>query len=72
MSGGGILDLEDTVVSSESYEVARLAVEGTLKAVDLVMKGKFRNAFALVRPPGHHAVKTSAMGFSYFKATLVS
>jgi len=71
-SGGGLLDLEDTVVSPESYEVARLAVGGTLKAVDLVMAGKFRNAFALVRPPGHHAGPYYAMGFCVFNNIAVA
>jgi acetoin utilization deacetylase AcuC-like enzyme len=64
--GGGLLDTGDTVVSPESFEVALHAVGGTLKAVDFVMDGKSRNAFALVRPPGHHASKFSALGFCIF------
>lgn len=62
-AGGGLLDLQDTVVSSESFEVAMYAVGGTLKAVNLVMERKFENAFALVRPPGHHAAKFRSLGF---------
>ncbi len=66
-SGGGLLDVEgDTVASPESYDVALYAVGGTLKAVNLVMKGRFQNAFALVRPPGHHAGKYSTCGFCIF------
>ena len=65
-SGGGILDLGDTVVSPESCEVARLAVGGALKAINLVMKGRSKNAFAVVRPPGHHAGPYYAMGFCIF------
>jgi acetoin utilization deacetylase AcuC-like enzyme len=53
----------DTVVSSESYRVARLAVEGTLAAADGIMTGQFTNAFCAVRPPGHHAESDRAMGF---------
>jgi acetoin utilization deacetylase AcuC-like enzyme len=49
--GGGLLDLGDTVVSSKSYEVSRYAVGGVLDAVNLVLRKKFRNAFALTTWP---------------------
>jgi acetoin utilization deacetylase AcuC-like enzyme len=65
-AGGGLLDSEDTVASAKSFEVALYAVGGTLKAVDLVMKGEFENAFAAVRPPGHHAERFRAFGFCIF------
>jgi acetoin utilization deacetylase AcuC-like enzyme len=71
-SGGGMLDSEDTVVSPSSFEVALYAVGGTLKAVDLVMSGKFQNAFALVRPPGHHAEKFRALGFCIFNNVAIA
>jgi acetoin utilization deacetylase AcuC-like enzyme len=64
--GAGLLDKEDTVVSAQSYEVARLAAGGAVKAVDMVMEGKVRNAFAFVRPPGHHAGPDYPMGFCIF------
>ena len=65
--GGDFLDVEeDTVASPKSFEVALYAVGGTLKAVDLVVAERFQNAFALVRPPGHHAGKYSAGGFCIF------
>jgi acetoin utilization deacetylase AcuC-like enzyme len=70
--GGGLLDREDTVVSPESYDVARLAAGGTVKSVDLVMTGKFRNAFAFVRPPGHHAGPDYPMGFCVFNNVAVA
>jgi acetoin utilization deacetylase AcuC-like enzyme len=70
--GGGMLDREDTVVSPESYDVARFAAGGTVKAVDLVMTGKFRNAFAFVRPPGHHAGPDYPMGFCVFNNIAVA
>ena len=63
--GGGWLDA-DTVVSPASYDVARYAAGGAIAAVDAVMKGKVESAFALVRPPGHHALRWEAMGFCLF------
>lgn len=71
-SGGGLLDLEDTIASRESYEVALYAVGGALKAVNLVMKRRFENAFALVRPPGHHAEKFRAFGFCIFNNVAIA
>jgi len=71
-SGGGLLDLGDTVVSPKSFEVARLAVGGAIEAVKLVAKGEFKNAFALVRPPGHHAGRYYALGFCIFNNAAVA
>ncbi len=65
-SGGGLLDLGDTTVSHHSFETALFAVGGILEAVDHVLAGEFKNAFALVRPPGHHAGPYYAMGFCLF------
>jgi acetoin utilization deacetylase AcuC-like enzyme len=61
-AGGGFLD-PDTYVSPCSYEAARAAAGGTIAAVEAVLSGAARNAFALVRPPGHHATPSRSMGF---------
>lgn len=63
--GGGWLD-PDTVMSPKSYEASLYAAGGLLVAVEKVMKGEVDNAFALVRPPGHHAIRGRAMGFCIF------
>ncbi len=63
--GGGWLD-PDTVMSPKSYEAALYAAGGLLVAVEAVMKGEVDNGFALVRPPGHHAIHDRAMGFCIF------
>ena len=70
-SGGGWLD-PDTVVSPASFEVACLAAGGTMAAVEAVMEGRVKSAFALVRPPGHHATAQRAMGFCLFNNIAVA
>jgi acetoin utilization deacetylase AcuC-like enzyme len=55
----------DTVLSKDSYNVALLAAGGAITAVDAVLDN-LDCAFALVRPPGHHATPTKSMGFCIF------
>jgi acetoin utilization deacetylase AcuC-like enzyme len=63
--GGAWLEV-DTKMSPNSYDVAVYAAGGTISAVDAVMEGKVNSAFALVRPPGHHATFDRALGFCIF------
>jgi acetoin utilization deacetylase AcuC-like enzyme len=56
----------DTATSPETYEIAKLAAGGVCNAVDAVVSGKVDNAFAFIRPPGHHAERDAAAGFCIF------
>jgi acetoin utilization deacetylase AcuC-like enzyme len=49
-----------------SYDIARLSAGGVIAATDAVLAGDVTNAYALVRPPGHHAEAERAMGFCIF------
>ncbi len=62
----------DTYTSARSYEAACLAAGATVKGVDLVAGGEVANAFALVRPPGHHAEYDHTRGFCLFNNIAVA
>ena len=53
----------DTYANPQSYEIARLAAGGTVRAVDAILSGAAANGLAVVRPPGHHAMPDHGMGF---------
>src|SRR5437870_9424244 len=55
------LSTGDTLASPESLQTAEFAAGGVLNAVEAVMAGKVKNAFAAVRPPGHHATPDRGM-----------
>lgn len=69
-SGGGYLDF-DTVVSEESYRIAKLAAGGAITASNLVLNN-YSSAYSLARPPGHHATRENAMGFCLFNNLAVA
>jgi len=56
----------DTQLSSDSYKAALIAAGSGVKALDLIESGKVKSAFCAVRPPGHHATDSQAMGFCLF------
>ena len=70
-AGGGYLD-PDTYISPRSFDAALMAAGGVVRAVDAVLTGQIANGFALVRPPGHHATATRAMGFCLFNNVAVA
>jgi acetoin utilization deacetylase AcuC-like enzyme len=61
----------DTITSRDSYGVALLAVGGFLNVLDSIAAGESANGFALVRPPGHHALRNRAMGFCLFNTMAI-
>ena len=69
--GGGWLDA-DTVMSPDSYQAAIYAAGGAIKAAEAVMEGEVDSAFALIRPPGHHATHRRAMGFCLFNNVAIA
>jgi len=62
----GIIDYAPTFVTQTSFEDAMLAAGATLACTRAVIAGEAQNAFAIVRPPGHHAEPNKAMGFCLF------
>jgi acetoin utilization deacetylase AcuC-like enzyme len=56
----------DTYTSPDTYEVALLSAGAGVEMVERVLGGEHQRALALVRPPGHHAERTRAMGFCFF------
>jgi len=59
------LDL-DTQTTEKSFEVACLSAGAVFSLLDTIMDGTYKNGFAFVRPPGHHAEPNKAMGFCIF------
>jgi len=62
----------DTVTSEQTCEAAFTAAGSCMEAVDQVVNSKIDNAFAFVRPPGHHAEKDRQMGFCIFNNTALA
>jgi len=71
-SSGSVQLDADTAMNSFSLNAALRAVGAGSLAVDLVMAGDVENAFCLVRPPGHHAEQTQAMGFCFFGSIAIA
>lgn len=70
-SGTGELSTGDTVLSAQSLAAAVRGVGSVLNAVDAVVTKKAKNAFCVVRPPGHHATTSRGMGFCIFNSIAI-
>jgi acetoin utilization deacetylase AcuC-like enzyme len=70
-SGGAAIDA-DTCVVEASYEAALRAAGGAVRLVDLLLTGAAPSGFSALRPPGHHAEPTRAMGFCLFDNVAVA
>lgn len=66
LSAQSYIDVIDSAICPESFEIARLAAGAVIDAVDAVMNGRVDNAFCAVRPPGHHSERDRSMGFCLF------
>ncbi len=70
--GGNVASKATTHIGEGGYETARLAAGAAITAVSAVAEGRVQNAYALVRPPGHHAEAGEAMGFCVFNNCAVA
>ncbi len=70
-NGGGDIGII-TVCARGSYEIAMLSAGGVMAAVDAVLDGTVKNIYALVRPPGHHAMPDEAQGFCIFSNAAIA
>jgi acetoin utilization deacetylase AcuC-like enzyme len=70
-AGGGAIG-DSARVGAGSYEIAQLAAGGCIEAAEAVLSGRTRNAYALVRPPGHHAQADQGAGYCVFGNLVMS
>lgn len=61
----------DTAINQHTWDAALHSAGAVIGAVDAVMAGEIENAFCAVRPPGHHACRSRAMGFCFFNNVAV-
>jgi acetoin utilization deacetylase AcuC-like enzyme len=63
--GGGLLD-DEVFLTEDTFDLAKKAVGGAIEAIEGVIGNKYSQSFALIRPPGHHAIREKASGLCIF------
>ncbi|MEX0980433.1 MAG: histone deacetylase, partial [Gemmatimonadota bacterium] len=76
-AGGKLVTMDpvrepDTIVSGATWAASAGSAGAAIEACRGVVEGRFRNAFAACRPPGHHATANRAMGFCFFNSVAVA
>ena len=69
---GGRMFAPSTLLAAESWEPVTVAAGTAITAADMVLAGDARIAYALVRPPGHHAGPATADGYCFFNNTALA
>ncbi len=69
--GGGLLG-DEVFITHDTFKLARLAAGGAIEAMKSVIQGGVNQSFALVRPPGHHAMRDNASGLCIFNNIVVA
>jgi acetoin utilization deacetylase AcuC-like enzyme len=72
LAGGHVAIDVDTFASPSTHDAALAAAGASIEAVEAVLGGRYRTAFALVRPPGHHAEPNKMMGFCFINNAAVA
>ena len=71
--GSAYLQIDpDTSINPYTYQAALRAAGAAIAATDAVLVGQLHNAFCSVRPPGHHATHSKAMGFCFFNNVAIA
>lgn len=69
---GRVMVDPDTAMMPKTLRAAFLAAGAATQAVDMVMSGQVQTAFCAIRPPGHHAERSTSMGFCFFNNVAIA